>query len=114
MSQRKRGVSRGRFVQVCRVGLAVGPIEALRWERWIQGRRRSSPIRAEDPRLLSPVKASILTERETPMVGTQQARRQSIVRKLDRVDRAIAATQKRLAEIEARMAVLIQATAKAA
>jgi len=48
------------------------------------------------------------------MVRSLEIRRQRIVHELSRVNSAIAATTKRMAEIHARMAVLNQAKAKAA
>ena len=45
------------------------------------------------------------------MVRALVVRRQKIARELRQVDRAIAATARRLAEIQARMAVLTQARA---
>jgi hypothetical protein len=48
------------------------------------------------------------------MMRSHEARRQKIVRKLAHVDRAIAATQKRMAEIQARLAILNQPRTKAA
>jgi hypothetical protein len=48
------------------------------------------------------------------MMRSLETRRQEIVRKLSHINRAIAATQKRLAAIEARVAVLTQTKAKAA
>jgi hypothetical protein len=56
----------------------------------------------------------LLPERETPMVRSLTVRREKIVRELRHVDRAIAATQKRLAEIQARLAVLAQPKTMAA